>query len=310
MPPQRRNFSLNYNDCCLKFISINRFLNGRGKLRPSTFIRGSFRVGLIALKFFSATLEHLFHHLRERWREEFPDELNAWCYVDDCVIVFASWACLIKALPWLLDKFAQFGLSWNVRKTKVCASTHLLRQGRELLPSMPDLIQKCQWGDSFKYLGMQLSIPAICSDEGANMTDILMAQCKHRVLAGVASLRLILRKCHFLRWKTALQLLDVFVGPEWLWMSPCMHPTITRLKDMQSLQLGVIANTLQLYVPDWMKPEQKRALHRIRRRACLELLRTRSPGSSWVASWVRRKWTYMGHVMRRDVNHPPRQLLF
>ena len=136
-----------------------------------------------------------------------------------------------------------------------------------------------------------------------------MAQAKQRVLGGIANLKRILNKCHYARWKTAIKLVDVFVSPRFLWFSPCIHPTQVRLGEMQSLQLGLMAQILKLYVPDWMNPQQKRAVHRVRRRACLELIRVYHHSALWTVAWIKRKWTFLGHLMRRPRHDMTRQSL-
>ena len=284
-------------------------LHWEGRASRFQLHRGVLQGGCHSSQVFSATMECLFAVLHAHWCEQFPDEVDAWIYIDDCLLVFRSWTTVSRVLPWIQEQFAAFGFEWNVAKTKVCANDDTLQEGRRIIHRLPQFLQTCSWGDSFKYLGLRLSVPAMYSVDGPALSDILLTQAKDRALSGVALLTRILKRCHFTRWHTAIRLLDTFVGSRWLWMSPCMHPSQSRLQQVQSLQLGILAQVLKLSVPSFLNPGQQRSLHRIRRRACLELLRVRAGRSSWAAAWVTRKWGFLGHVLRRPDSHLPRRSL-
>ena len=284
-------------------------LQWEGRLTKFQLHRGVLQGGCHSSQVFSAVLECLFLQLREKWHRHFPDMVDAWCYVDDCIIVFKTWDSLHVAFPWLLEQLQAYGFTLSTRKTRLCSTPLALRQGRDRLSSLPPFIRQCQWVSEFPYLGMTLCIPELYSGDGPAMSDLLLSQCKQRVMSGLGSFRRILRRCHYVRWRTALQLLDVFIGSRWLWASPCMHPTRTRLAQVQSFQLGILAHAFKLYVPDWANSFQQRALHRLRRRACSELLRVRAPSSDWGRSWVARKWRYLGHVLRYEPHHLTRAAL-
>ena len=72
------------------------------------------------------------------------------------------------------------------------------------------------------------------------MFDLLLSQCKQRVVSGLRSSRRTLKRCHHARWRTALKPFDVLIGSRWLWASPCMQHIRTRfrLAQVQSFSLA------------------------------------------------------------------------
>ena len=272
--------------------------------------KGVLQGGAHSSQIFAMTMEALFVLLKERWCEEFPDAVSAWCYIDDCILLFRDLSTMERAVPWILQQFQRFGFIWNPTKTKICAAPAQRELFQRTRHNMHDFLKQCQVVSQFKYLGCMLTVPASISTEGPPLSDLLLEQAKAKAIAGIESIRSFLRRCHYVRWPLALRLLQVFVLSKWLWFSPCVHPTMQRLQAIKTFQLGILASALQLYVPLHCGDAQRRGLHRIRRRACAEMIRYWAPGHSWVRSWLWRRWSYLGHVLRMPVSHPTRMALF
>ena len=55
-----------------------------------------------------------------------------------------------------------------------------------------------------------------------------------------------------------------------------------------------------LFIPTDLDEQAAFFLHRLRRRTVLLVL-NHNPRSQWVSIWCRRRWMYLGHVLRMDV---------
>ncbi|CAE7206989.1 CACNA1I [Symbiodinium natans] len=278
-------------------------LHWEGRKSHIPLARGVLQGGTHSAQVFSMMMEALFTELYKRWSHEHPGEVRGWCYIDDCLLWFSSWNVLQSVYPWLLERFAEYGFAFNPRKSVLCSTVEGLRKGNACRPHLHPDLQTFQWSTSFKYLGLHLEIPSLYLEDGENLTASLFKQAKSRVIGTVRTLKQLLAKQHHARWYTAVQLLNVFVASKWLWMCPCMHPTRAKLDDVQSLQLGILCSVLNLYVPDGLQLDRRQALHRIRRRAVLELLRLQCPTMQWTWSWISRKWCFLGHLLRRPCQH-------
>ena len=278
-------------------------LHWEGRKSHIPLARGVLQGGTHSAQVFSMMMEALFTELYKRWSHEHPGEVRGWCYIDDCLLWFSSWNVLQSVYPWLLERFAEYGFAFNPRKSVLCSTVEGLRKGNACRPHLHPDLQTFQWSTSFKYLGLHLEIPSLYLEDGENLTASLFKQAKSRVIGTVRTLKQLLAKQHHARWYTAVQLLNVFVASKWLWMCPCMHATRAKLDDVQSLQLGILCSVLNLYVPDGLQLDRRQALHRIRRRAVLELLRLQCPTMQWTWSWISRKWCFLGHLLRRPCQH-------
>ena len=278
-------------------------INWEGKISHIKLDKGVLQGGTHSSQIFSITMEALFQELYARWDRDFPGKTRGWCYIDDCLLWFSPWEALHCVYPWLVERFAEYGFSFNTTKTKLCSTSLNLSAGNDWRPQLHPELQSIEWTISFKYLGLRLQVPPLYLEEGDNMTTALFKQGKVKIFAAVRALKQLLARQHHARWDTAIRLVDVFIASRWLWMSPCMHPTQTKLEEIQSIQLGIMCTILKLYVPADYGPEMRRALHRIRRRASLELLRLRCPTKQWTWCWLSRKWTFMGHLLRRPRHH-------
>ena len=103
-----------------------------------------------------------------------------------------------------------------------------------------------------------------------------------------------------LNWINAIptmQLAHRYIFDKWLWITPVLHP-LQKYKDQVSkLETDVCVTLLKLYIPGWLHEDAALALHRLRRRA-VSMLCHFFTRPSLFCSWVRRKWTYLGHVLR------------
>ena len=271
--------------------------------------QGVLQGGTHSSQIFAFTLEALFRILKQKWDSLYPDAVNAWCYVDDCIFVFNSFDVMKQAVPWILEEFRAFGFTWNPVKTKICAAPEERETFKASLHSLHPFLQSCEVVDRFKYLGTMLSIPAAHSEEGPPLSDLLPAQARQKALGGLTATRSFLKRGHYARWSQVLRIVQVFVASRWLWFSPCIHPLTHRLDTIKSFQLGTLAAALKLFVPDGLPDSQRRGLHRLRRRAIAELLRVWRPNDDWTRCWLWRRWSYLGHVLRLPPEHPTRKEL-
>ena len=284
------------------------FLHWNGVKTPIPLGKGILQGGTHSSQTFAAVLEQLFRTLHGKWASEFPDLIDAWIYIDDCLFRFKSWQVLRIALPWILQQFRLYGFRWNLSKTTLASTPQRLREG-ELLCCPGELVTQLTWTASFKYLGCRLRHPALYADDGATLTEDLLPQCMEKVRNGLCMMQSILKHCHWSRVHTALALLDTYISSKWLWMCPLLEPLRKHLDYVQQLHHTVLCSTLRLFIPSDVKAPVAHALNRIRRRALRELLRTHPRHKAWAETWVVRRWSYFGHVLRREDNHLARREL-
>ena len=283
-------------------------LTWQGSVTHIPLERGVLQGGTHSSQAFAAVLEHLFRGLHQTWAREFPNLIDAWVYIDDCLLRFKNWRALQDSLPWILRHFAAYGLQWNLAKTKLVSTPAKLREGR-LLCGDGDLVSKFTWSTSFKYLGCSLQHPALYSEDGDTITDFLIPQCLAMVRSGIYAMRGIFKHCHWSRIQTGMALFDRYISSKWLWMCALLEPLRKHLDCLQALQHTVMCNVFKLYIPAALSESCAHALNRVRRRAMRELLRTHPTHKAWTVTWVKRRWSYYGHLLRRDASHQARREL-
>ena len=288
--------------------SYRVLLTWQGSVTHIPLKRGVLQGGTHSSQAFAAVLEHLFRGLHQQWAREFPNLIDAWVYIDDCLLRFKTWRALKDSLPWILRHFAAYGLQWNLAKTTLVSTPDKLREGK-LLCSEGDLVSKLTWSTSFKYLGCSLQHPSLYGADGDTMTDFLIPQCLAMVRGGIYTMRGIFKHCHWSRIHTGFALFDRYISSKWLWMCALMEPLRKHLDCLQSLQHTVMCNVFKLYVPTSLSQSSACALNRVRRRAVRELLRTHPTHRAWTVTWVQRRWSYFGHLLRRDASHQARREL-
>ena len=74
-------------------------------------------------------------------------------------------------------------------------------------------------------------------------------------------------------------------------------PTQQFIQCIQKLQVCLLVFVCHLYPPADLPQETAMILHRVRRRALLNVLSVR-PQHSWVRAWLLRLWNFWGHVHR------------
>ena len=122
--------------------------------------RGILQGGTHSSQVFSAIIEYIMHHALRDWQQNHPDRVDAWAYVDDCLLVFKSWAALQEVLPKICQAFQEHGLVWNLAKTNVASTLQVLEEGQSLLPH-DHFLRECKWSTSFPYLGCLMAHPAL-----------------------------------------------------------------------------------------------------------------------------------------------------
>ena len=156
-------------------------------------------------------------------------------------------------MPWIIEAFADYGLRWNLSKTTVMSTSDMLRSGLGSL-SLNHALRECTWSQTLRYLGISLQQPAFDSTEGCTLTELLLPQCKQRVMSGIVQMQSILNGGHWQRWDVSVDLIQTYIASRWLWLSPLLHPNREHLASLQSLQLSILCQTLKLYIPDCRVP--------------------------------------------------------
>ena len=84
-----------------------------------------------------------------------------------------------------------------------------------------------------------------------------------------------------------------------------MDPTVANLESLRVLQIVVLTKLLHLCVPSELPHDQAMTVHRLRKRVCIILMDSNRE-HSWVHNWLIRKYTYLGHLVRRNPLHVAR----
>ena len=87
------------------------------------------------------------------------------------------------------------------------------------------------------------------------------------------------------------------IGGTWYWYAPLMEPLVKYVSRVQSQQVTFLTQLFGLNIPECLGKEAAVFLHRVRRRTVLQVL-AHEPEKQWVAIWCKRKWSYLGHVLR------------
>ena len=57
-------------------------------LKPT---KGILQGGSHSAQVFAILIEHIFQSIHAEWDRQFPGEVGAWAFIDDCMLVFNSW---------------------------------------------------------------------------------------------------------------------------------------------------------------------------------------------------------------------------
>ncbi|CAE7223190.1 unnamed protein product [Symbiodinium natans] len=136
------------------------------------------------------------------------------------------------------------------------------------------------------------------------MLDALVAQCN----TGVEELRSLWKCLHWTQPLKVLQFMHKYLASRFLWFAPILDPTVHTQDVVRVLQVVVLTKFLHLCIPAELAHTEAMVVHRLRKRACYCLLHAHKV-YSWVYALIIRKFTYMGHLLRRPSCHLARRLM-
>ena len=110
--------------------------------------------------------------------------------------------------------------------------------------------------------------------------------------------RAILNLCHWSRPLHAIQLVTRYIASAWFWVAPLIEPFNYAIQKIISLQNYTLIFALKLGIPMHLSPASAHWALRLRRRAIIMFL-DKYPQYSWVVCFIKRKWGYLGHHLRK-----------
>ena len=220
------------------------------------------------------------------------------------LLQFGSWASSIELLPRIVAALAKAGLRLSLQKTELMAHPDTLRLGREIPIPDDHILTQIPWTSQTKYLRK----PFRHVDVGENLYMLFRPTIRRAVHQGLSSLQPVLKGLTWNQPSLALSLCNKYIGAKWLWLAPVLSINQSSLQDIQVLQVTVLVCLLKLYLPVHLKHATAMSLHRIRRRATMVFL-SANPAGSWTFMTRQRTWGYMGHLLRKPVEHLTRQAL-
>ena len=108
-----------------------------------------------------------------------------------------------------------------------------------------------------------------------------------------------------LSWTTAhsvLHMMRMYVASTWLGFRPLMFPSVQHTQQVNIWQTMYRVGAPKLFIPDDVQQDLAFSLLRVRRRA-IRIAILQDDRWRWVSAWVRKKWTYLGHLLRRGLRH-------
>lgn len=233
-------------------------------------------------------------------------------FVDDLLLAFTSWAQADRLTLELQDCLYELGLKLNLTKTQVMTHASQLQLGRGHAFLANSVLPKVQWSESCTYLRKTLRHFEV--GESANpsgpldTTGLLISAMGQSCHAAYEALHKTLRKGHWCSPRDTLRLCNQYVGATWYWYSPVLEPLQRHVDAVRCLQVTMLILLLGLYIPSDLPKGPALFLNRVRRRLVLVLLNL-FPQYDWVNVWLRRRWNYVGHVLRFPPDHITRAAL-
>ena len=93
-------------------------------------------------------------------------------------------------------------------------------------------------------------------------------------------------------------MLRTYVASSWLWFAPLIFPLVKHTEQIDTWQCLYCIQTFKLYLPASLSQDIAYSLVRVRRRAVRSTVLS-DDRWRWVSSWVKRKWCYLGHLLRK-----------
>ena len=253
---------------------------------------------------FSYVLGRAVQYLEEKWSsdgEECQHSSFFLLFVDDILATFKDWSQASRLVSQLIEFLASLGLALNPSKTKVMSHESVLRAGADFVFPPSCFLRDLSWGTECLYLKKRLThfeTGAQATQVGfADSTAVMLQSLGRATHVAFESLKQALRRGHWCCPRKTIQLCNQYLGATWFWYSPVMEPLQKYLVQVRSMQVTFLTLMLGLCVPSSFGPPAAASLNRTRRRAVLVLLNW-FVACQWVHIWVKRRWGYLGHVLR------------
>ena len=245
---------------------------------------------------FSCVLARRLQQLFERWRRDAPASLHS-CfgilYVDDILICLPSWLHADPMCNELREVLSSMGLTINMDKTQLMATSDMLHAGKQQLSATSPL-RELTWDTSATHLRWKLQH----TDHSSSL--IIQAQ---RCLHGARQqMEPFLKRLSWTTVHSVLHMMRMYVASTWVWFSPLTFPLVKHTQQVDIWQTMYLVGALKLFIPDDVQQDLAFSLLRVRRRA-IRIAILQDDRWRWVSAWVRRKWTYLGHLLRRGLHH-------
>ena len=104
--------------------------------------------------------------------------------------------------------------------------------------------------------------------------------------------------------RAALHMLRTYVHSKWLWISPIVQPLQKYVDQVVTLQNTSLSLALKLYIPSWLHHDAAMPLSVLRKRTAA-LIWHHERHDSCIQAWIRRKWHYLGQILRMSSSSPP-----
>ena len=233
--------------------------------------------------------------VRPRHRDHAGRLLFGWCYADDCIFNFDSWVSFKTGLSDIIAAFAELGLHLNLDKTQLVVHPDWYQEGLDFFASDPaHTAMQCKWVT----VGEHLRRPFKHYQAETSVSTWVLETALKATHAGWESIARPLKACDWHSPAEALVLLNRYVFSKWSFLAPMLEPLQSVLQPIRKLQTTMVVLMLKLHIPHTLSSARAVALNRQRRRVAQQLLRL-NPRRQWVYAVVKRKWTYVGHCLRR-----------
>ena len=239
---------------------------------------------------------------------EQPSNINkykcpGWLFVDDCLVIYGTWQLAHKWFTKLYLKLQSVGLHLNLGKTVVMSTPENLRQGVLLVPE-DSLLKSCKWSDTASYLRKELTHFDATTPGVTDVNDSILAFARRAVFQGIADMKPLTKHINWTCIHAALHLLRTYVHSRWLWISPIVQPLQKYIDQIVVLQNTSLSLTLNLYIPSWLHHDAAMPLSVLRKRTAA-MIWHHEHKDSCIQAWIRRKWHYLGHILRMSSTSPP-----
>ena len=225
------------------------------------------------------------------WEECVANLPHFLVYADDITVFATTEAALQTKVRMLVSTLAVLGLHINPAKCRVLHDPDGTCPGLWL----PGKATPLQGEQSLLFLG----VPLGHGMTAATIMTHLMRKASNSFFAfkkilDAASTSLSLK----------FKLFDIYISSRWLWAAPTMFPDMRMLKSIEGSKNTYLLSLCRVgtdMLMSWVD-------NTVARRRSVRLLCSRVQGPDWRRAWLKRVWTYHGHLARCLVEHPMKQI--